>query len=338
MGCLFCFNFNIMKILIFVSNLFSGRVGRLNYFVGNIIILLLFPSIILIWVLLNKLGIVISLEEFQIQNYSFINLIRFSFTVFLEAFAIIGFFVFNLSLKVRRFHDLNDSGWKSVLLFVPIVNIVFALILLFSKGDQSKNKYGYPLRKSTSVIDVLLNRSFIYNNKENTEIKDKTEDVDNNNLFIGIAIFIAFIIISISYFLLLPILRNSDNNLEELIPTTTESNIKNEETVKIDTSTTREDRKIENTTINSGPKVSTVKVQKIYNAYGDFYSLSIPTGNSSTCVWNYTGGSGAIPYSETTQATAMEKHNLQFWGGTYDYQVNCFDDFGNQYKGVFPTQ
>lgn len=248
------------------------------------------------------------------------------------------FLLYYLCPHIRRFHDLGQSGWLAIFSLVPIINFIVFLILLFSRGDKSKNKYGYPVRKSASVIDVLLNRNFIYNDKENAEIKDKIEDVDNNNLFIGIAIFIAFIIISISYFLLLPILRNSDNNLEELIPTTTESNIKNEETVKIDTPTTREDRKIENTTINSGPKVSTVKVQKIYNAYGDFYSLSIPTGNSSTCVWNYTGGSGAIPYSETTQATAMEKHNLQFWGGTYDYQVNCFDDFGNQYKGVFPTQ
>lgn len=250
------------------------------------------------------------------------------------------FILYYLCPHIRRFHDLGQSGWLAIFSLVPVINFIVFLILLFSKGDAGKNKYGYPVKKSANVIDVLLNRAFIYNNTNNNDYKMMNEEKDNNSVFIAIGIFIAIIIISMSYFLVLPLLRGSDNDSEEstLTPSTTEINIQKEENVKIETPITKEDTKINNIVANPGPRVNTVKVQRIYNAYGDFYSLSIPTGNSSTCVWNYTGGSGAIPYSETTQATAMEKHNLQFWGGTYDYQVNCFDDFGTQYKGLFPTQ
>lgn len=87
---------------------------------------------------------------------------------------------------------------------------------------------------------------------------------------------------------------------------------------------------------NTKIEVTTIKVAKFYDGE-DGYSVSIPSGNRSTCVWNWEGGSGAIPDSTTTYAnTATEKHTIVYYGGTYNYKINCFDDFGNQYLGVFP--
>lgn len=93
--------------------------------------------------------------------------------------------------------------------------------------------------------------------------------------------------------------------------------------------------------------ITTVPVTKFYDGENG-YSLSIPSGNNSTCIWNWTGGNAAIPYSETTYAnTATEKHTLTFGkapngeavsisGVGYDFKVTCLDDFEQQYTGTFP--
>lgn len=84
-------------------------------------------------------------------------------------------------------------------------------------------------------------------------------------------------------------------------------------------------------------KATTVQVGTFYDGK-DGYSLSIPSGNSSTCIWTYTGGNAAIPYSETTYArSATEKHTIYSYD-YYDWKVSCVDDFGNQYVGVFPPK
>lgn len=96
-----------------------------------------------------------------------------------------------------------------------------------------------------------------------------------------------------------------------------------------------------NPTIDVSPNVTVdatvVNVARFYDGQ-DGYSISIPSGNRSTCVWNWEGGNAAIPDSTTTYAnTATEKHTVVYYpGSTFNYAVNCFDDFGNQYVGVFP--
>ena len=89
---------------------------------------------------------------------------------------------------------------------------------------------------------------------------------------------------------------------------------------------------------NSKVEATTIKVAQFYDGK-DGYSISIPSGNRSTCVWNWEGGNASIPDSTTTYAnTATEKHTIVYYpGSTYNYKVNCFDDFGNQYVGIFPT-
>ncbi|MCU0660162.1 MAG: hypothetical protein MUD00_00915 [Candidatus Pacebacteria bacterium] len=86
-----------------------------------------------------------------------------------------------------------------------------------------------------------------------------------------------------------------------------------------------------NTTI----KATGVLVGTFYDGK-EGYSLSIPSGNSSTCIWTYIGGNAAIPGSETTYArSASEKHTIYSYD-YYDWKVSCMDDFGNQYTGTFP--
>ena len=97
---------------------------------------------------------------------------------------------------------------------------------------------------------------------------------------------------------------------------------------------------IENPTINveNNTKIEAtiIKVGTFYDG-NDGFSLSIPSGNSSVCIWTYAAGSGHIPNLITTKAsTATEKHTIPVYGDEEELKVSCVDDFGNQYVGLFP--
>jgi hypothetical protein len=81
---------------------------------------------------------------------------------------------------------------------------------------------------------------------------------------------------------------------------------------------------------------SVVDVGRFYDGL-DGFSISIPSGNISVCVWTYNAGSGVIPNLITTEArTATEKHTISVYGDEGDLKVFCVDDFGDKYIGVFP--
>ena len=53
----------------------------------------------------------------------------------------------NLAIIVRRLHDLDRPEWWAVGIFIPLINIVLALYLLFAPGTVGRNQYGEdPLR------------------------------------------------------------------------------------------------------------------------------------------------------------------------------------------------
>lgn len=43
---------------------------------------------------------------------------------------------------IKRLHDLDQSGWLSLLQLIPIVNFIFGLYLLFSDSKRGSNEYG----------------------------------------------------------------------------------------------------------------------------------------------------------------------------------------------------
>ena len=51
-------------------------------------------------------------------------------------------FIANLSLIVRRFHDINWSGLWLVGMFIPFLNFFLWLYLLFEDGTHGRNRYG----------------------------------------------------------------------------------------------------------------------------------------------------------------------------------------------------
>ncbi|MBM3956868.1 MAG: DUF805 domain-containing protein [Gemmatimonadetes bacterium] len=51
-------------------------------------------------------------------------------------------FLISLSAWVRRFHDLDQSGWMALLALVPFVNLVTFFVLLLAPGTPGPNRYG----------------------------------------------------------------------------------------------------------------------------------------------------------------------------------------------------
>lgn len=47
-----------------------------------------------------------------------------------------------IAITIKRFHDLDKSGWHFLLLGIPLVNLYFGWILLFKKGTYGANSYG----------------------------------------------------------------------------------------------------------------------------------------------------------------------------------------------------
>lgn len=64
--------------------------------------------------------------------------------------ASIGLVVLGFMLTIQRCHDFNVSGWLSLLMLVPLANLVF----LFIPGSDGPNRYGPPTPPNT--VGVLI--------------------------------------------------------------------------------------------------------------------------------------------------------------------------------------
>lgn len=108
---------------------FEGRIDRLQYFYG-----LLFK-----WGLMFGVGLII------IFLFSITNEIE-GITMIISLPLCLFVIWVNLSLQARRLHDMGQSGLWLLLYLVPIVNYIFAFVILIAclaaEGNKKANKYG----------------------------------------------------------------------------------------------------------------------------------------------------------------------------------------------------
>ena len=50
--------------------------------------------------------------------------------------------VITIIFFIRRLHDINMSGWWSILVFIPLVNLIFGIYVLVKKGTEVSNNFG----------------------------------------------------------------------------------------------------------------------------------------------------------------------------------------------------
>lgn len=67
-------------------------------------------------------------------------------TIFTFGQVLFVLFLFNnlplLSAAVRRFHDMNKSGWSVLWSLIPFIGTFIVLIMLAGDGTKGKNKFG----------------------------------------------------------------------------------------------------------------------------------------------------------------------------------------------------
>lgn len=51
-------------------------------------------------------------------------------------------FIPGLALIVRRYHDINKSGWNYLWVFVPLAGFIIVIIHLVTASVNENNKYG----------------------------------------------------------------------------------------------------------------------------------------------------------------------------------------------------
>ena len=50
-------------------------------------------------------------------------------------------FIVQLIFFIRRLHDINMSGWFSLLFLIPLVNLIFGIYALAKKGTEGANRF-----------------------------------------------------------------------------------------------------------------------------------------------------------------------------------------------------
>ena len=101
---------------------FDGRIRRMGWWIAGIAV-----------------GFVSSFVDSVIDadNSIIITLVFFVIAIII--------WMIGLSLSVRRWHDLNKSGWWVLVMLIPILGWIYSIVMLgFMPGDQGSNNYGPP--------------------------------------------------------------------------------------------------------------------------------------------------------------------------------------------------
>jgi uncharacterized membrane protein YhaH (DUF805 family) len=104
---------------------FRGRIGRVAYAAGTVFLLMLAIAFVAALVYVGS-----GRKE---APEPFVTLLPF-----LVLFMTWG----KLALAAKRFHDVGNTGWACLLLFLPLVGLIAFIYLLVMPGAENDNQYG----------------------------------------------------------------------------------------------------------------------------------------------------------------------------------------------------
>jgi uncharacterized membrane protein YhaH (DUF805 family) len=104
----------------YLNVLFTGRLNRRTYLVGGFLVGVVYYIILYIIGLLGHNAL----------------------TSLLTLVVVLLVIVVGFSMSAKRWHDLGQSGWLSLLLLIPLVNFFVWLYLVFAPGKSGSNAYG----------------------------------------------------------------------------------------------------------------------------------------------------------------------------------------------------
>ena len=107
--------------------MFTGRIGRLNFL---LLAIASYAVILVAYLIAGAIGLGSTGE------------VGAGVAVLVIIAGAIAGFIISLSAWVRRFPDMDQSGWMALLSFVPLANVVMFFVLLFAPGTPGPNKHG----------------------------------------------------------------------------------------------------------------------------------------------------------------------------------------------------
>ncbi|WP_230661629.1 DUF805 domain-containing protein [Psychrobacter sp. I-STPA10] len=123
---------------------FYGRIGRLRYLSYQLFIMLSFY--LLMGALVFLFGLITQANGSGDNSITTVVLS----IIFMPLYIIMAIYSIIIYPK-RRLNDLGRSGWLALTMFLPFINIIFILYILFAQGDEGVNQYGTPPRKNSII-------------------------------------------------------------------------------------------------------------------------------------------------------------------------------------------
>ncbi|MDD4136122.1 MAG: DUF805 domain-containing protein [Candidatus Shapirobacteria bacterium] len=114
-------------------NLFKGRIGVCNFWIGM-------TSPLIICYLISFIPTRILILSL------FVNIIYFVIGIIYS--------IYFFSLIIRRLHDHNKSGWFGLASYIPIYGLYVLFLMFYLPGNSEVNKYGLPNNK-ISIKNIL---------------------------------------------------------------------------------------------------------------------------------------------------------------------------------------
>lgn len=138
-----------IKITEVIKKLFTGRINRKNWLLGflavTIIPFALIFSVDIIWGY-----ILLSIHATGLGVSSWIIIAVLAIIAIASA-------LITISLSVRRFHDIGNSGWWIFLGATPYIGFLVLFYLLIRQGKPTANKYGDKPSQAANLWAIIFN-------------------------------------------------------------------------------------------------------------------------------------------------------------------------------------
>lgn len=105
---------------------FDGRIRRMGWWIAGILVSLVSTTV----------DSILDQDDVNVLLLLVLSLVA------------LALWVIGISISVRRWHDLNKSGWWVLINLIPVLGWIYSLVMLgFMPGDQGPNQYGAPPRE-----------------------------------------------------------------------------------------------------------------------------------------------------------------------------------------------
>lgn len=130
-------------------SMYKGRIDRIGFLLGTLYVFGPIFIIILVYAFLfSFVSATVQIPNLFPQSMNFVLFVTsVAWTVFLLPIY--------FGVLIRRWHDMNVTGWLSLVYLVPVADVAVYLVLQFAPGTPGANEYGLP-RSPRDPVDVLF--------------------------------------------------------------------------------------------------------------------------------------------------------------------------------------